>query len=179
MWGGKNPMDDMPEYMRKSILIFGCGNVLFGDDGFGPIVAEELEKKYTIPENVYVLNAELSVREILFNITLSEKKPDTIVIIDAVDFGRESGEIFEIDLDELPENKIDDFSMHQVPTSNLLRELRDICKVDVRILSCQVEKIPEEVEPGLSEIVKKQVLKMCELIAERYFLGSEKNGESE
>jgi coenzyme F420 hydrogenase subunit delta len=162
-------MDDMPEYMRRSTLIFGIGNVLFGDDGFGPIVAEKLENEYEIPDHVYVLNAELSVREILFNITLSEKKPDKIVIIDAVDFGREPGEIFEIDLDEMPANKVDDFSMHQVPTSNLLRELRDICKVDVTILSTQVAKIPEEVEPGLSDIVKEQVPKMCELIVKRYF----------
>jgi coenzyme F420 hydrogenase subunit delta len=169
VWGGKRPMDDLPEYLRKSILIFGCGNVLFGDDGFGPIVAEELGRNYNIPENVYVLNAELSVREILFNVTLSEIRPDTIVIIDAVDFGREPGEIFEIDLDKLPENKIDDFSMHQVPTSNLLRELRDICKVHVRILSCQVQKIPKEVEPGLSDIVKEQVPKMCKLIVNDYF----------
>jgi coenzyme F420 hydrogenase subunit delta len=159
----------MPEYLQKSILIFGCGNFLFGDDGFGPAVAEELESNYKIPDNVYVLNAELSVREILFNVTLSEIRPDTIIIIDAVDFGREPGEIFEIDLDDLPENKIDDFSMHQVPTSNLLRELRDICKVNVRILSCQVQKIPEEVEPGLSVIVKEQVPKMCDLIAKEYF----------
>lgn len=162
-------MDDMPEYMRKSTLIFGIGNVLFGDDGFGPVVAEELEKNYDIPDDVYVLNAELSVREILFNVTLSENRPETIVIIDAVDFGREPGEIFEIDLDDLPENKIDDFSMHQVPTSNLLRELRDICKVNVRILSCQVEKIPHEVEPGLSDTLKNRVDKMCEIIVDNFF----------
>ena len=161
-------MDDMPEYLQKSILIFGCGNFLFGDDGFGPAVAEELENNYTIPDNIYVLNAALSVREILFNISLSEKKPDTIVIIDAVDFGKSPGELFEIDLDELPENKIDDFSMHQVPTSNLLRELRDLCGVDVRIMSCQVEKIPKEVEPGLSDTLKDKVPKMCELIMDRF-----------
>jgi coenzyme F420 hydrogenase subunit delta len=162
-------MDDMPEYMRKSTLIFGIGNVLFGDDGFGPVVAEELEKNYDIPDDVYVLNAELSVREILFNVTLSEIQPETIVIIDAVDFGREPGDIFEIDLDEIPENKIDDFSMHQVPTSNLLRELRDICKVDVRILSCQVEKIPREVEPGLSDTMKNKVDEMCKMIVDNFF----------
>jgi coenzyme F420 hydrogenase subunit delta len=162
-------MDDMPEYMRKSILIFGICNVLFGDDGFGPEVPKELEKNREIPDHLYVLNAELSVREILFNITLSEKKPQKIIIVDAVDFGREPGEIFEIDLDDLPANKVDDFSMHQVPTSNLLRELRDICNVDITILSTQVVRIPEEVEPGLSDIVKEQVPKMVDLIIERYF----------
>jgi coenzyme F420 hydrogenase subunit delta len=158
----------MPEYWNKSILIFGCGNILFGDDGFGCAVADELLKSYKIPDNVFVINIGLSVREILFNIALDENKPDTVIIVDAVDMGKPPGKIFEIDLDEIPANKIDDFSMHQVPTSNLLRELRDLCGVDVRILSCQVEKIPEEVEPGLSETVKQKVTEMCELIAKKY-----------
>jgi coenzyme F420 hydrogenase subunit delta len=34
----------MPEYRDKPIIIFGCGNILFGDDGFGPAVAEELQQ---------------------------------------------------------------------------------------------------------------------------------------
>jgi coenzyme F420 hydrogenase subunit delta len=159
----------MPEYHDKSIIIFGCGNVLFGDDGFGPVVVEELQSKYYIPEHVCIINAGTSVRELLFNITLDEQRPETIIIIDAVDFGKQPGEIFEIDLDELPENKIDDFSMHQIPTSNLLRELRDLCGVDVRILSCQVKKIPEEVEPGLSKTLEGKVMKMCKLIVNNYF----------
>ncbi len=161
-------MEDMPEYWNKSILIFGCGNILFGDDGFGCAVADELLKNYDIPEDVFVINIGLSVREILFNIVLDENKPEKVIIIDAVDMGRPPGEIFEIDLDEIPANKIDDFSMHQMPTSNLLRELRDLCGVDVRILSCQVEKIPKEVEPGLSENLKRKVNEMCELIIKEY-----------
>jgi coenzyme F420 hydrogenase subunit delta len=159
----------MPEYHGKSLIIFGCGNILFGDDGFGPAVVEKLKKSFDIPENACVINAGTSIREILFNIVLDEEKPDTIIIVDAVDFGRSLGEIFEIDLDELPENKIDDFSMHQLPTSNLLRELRDLCDVDVRILSCQVEKIPEEVEPGLSKTLEEKVGEMCNLIQEKFF----------
>lgn len=162
-------MDDMPGYRDKSVLILGCGNILFGDDGFGPAVAEELNRNFNIPEQVSVINAGISVREILFNIVLDEKRPDTIIIVDAVDIRKKPGEIFEIDLNELPENKIDDFSMHQMPTSNLLRELRDLCGVKVRILSCQVEKIPDFVEPGLSDSLKDRVVEMCELIAKNFF----------
>lgn len=162
-------MEDMPEYHDKSLLIFGCGNILLGDDGFGPTVAEELEQKYNIPEDVCVLNVGTSVREILFNVTIDEKKPKKIIIVDAIDVGKQPGEIFEIDLDDLPEKKIDDFSMHQLPTSNLLRELRDLCNVDVRILSCQVKNIPEEVQPGLSNILKDKVTEMCDIIVERFF----------
>lgn len=162
-------MHDMPGYRNKSVVIFGCGNILFGDDGFGPELVEELENNYDIPDHIAVINAGTSVREFLFNITLDEKKPKIIIIVDAVNVGKQPGEIFEIDLDELPEYKIDDFSMHQIPTSNLLRELRDFCNVEVKILSCQVEKIPEEVGPGLSEILKNKKNEMCELIVKKYF----------
>jgi coenzyme F420 hydrogenase subunit delta len=162
-------MSDMPEHLEKSVLIFGCGNVLFGDDGFGPAVADELMAHYDIPDNVAVFNAGTSIRTLLFDIVLYENKPQTIVVVDAVDMSRNPGDIFEIDLDDLPENKIDDFSMHQLPTSNLLRELRDLAGVDVRIMSCQIESIPEEVAPGLSETLQPRVKEMCELIVKTWF----------
>ena len=162
-------MSDMPEHLEKPILIFGCGNVLFGDDGFGPAVADELVAHYDFPDNVAVFNVGTSVRTLLFDIVLFENKPQKIIVVDAVDMGRNPGDIFEIDLNELPENKIDDFSMHQLPTSNLLRELRDLAGVDVRIMSCQVACIPEEVQPGLSEILQPRVKEMCELIKKNWF----------
>lgn len=162
-------MSDMPEHLEKSVLIFGCGNILFGDDGFGPAVADELVANYDIPDIVGIFNAGTSIRTMLFDIVLSEEKPQTIIVVDAVDVGRNPGDIFEIDLDELPENKIDDFSMHQLPTSNLLRELRDLAGVDVRIMSCQVACIPEEVAPGLSEVLQPRVKEMCELITKNWF----------
>jgi coenzyme F420 hydrogenase subunit delta len=106
-----------------------------------------------------------SVRNILFNILLSEDRPLHIVIIDAMDVGREPGELFRPDLDAIPETKTDDFSMHQIPTSNLLRELRDLCGVTIAILACQVAHIPEGVSPGLSRPVSEAVPRAVALLA--------------
>ena len=152
----------------KSILILGCGNILFGDDGFGPAVAQHLQDNFSIPDDVCVFNAGTSVRKILFDTMLSDKKPSKIVIVDAMDFEREPGEIFAIDLDSYPEIKLDDFSMHQIPTSNLLRELRDLCGVEVAVMACQVSDIPESVRPGLSETVKAAVVCAAEMLAGEY-----------
>jgi coenzyme F420 hydrogenase subunit delta len=162
-------MEKLPVYCRKKIMIAGCGNKLFGDDGFGPEVVEYLTKHYSIPENVYLMDVGTGIRKILFTLTLSEARPEVIVIIDAVDKGRKPGEIFEISLDEIPEEKIDDFSIHQVPSSNLLKELQDLCSVKVRVMACQTQTIPEEVQPGLSEPVKKAVPLMAQKIAEEFF----------
>lgn len=146
----------IPEFCLAETLVLGCGNVFFGDDGFGCAVAEEMERR-ELPESFCVLDAGTSVRKILFTLCLSPVRPRRVVIVDAIDVGRAPGEIFEIDPDEIPTVKLDDFSMHQLPTSNLLRELGQLCGVDVRILACQTAALPETVAPGLSDPVRDAV----------------------
>jgi coenzyme F420 hydrogenase subunit delta len=158
-----------PEWYDKSILILGCGNVLFGDDGFGPAVAQRLRDNFPIPTDVCVFDAGTSVREILFDTILSDKKPSKIVIVDAMDCGREPGELFTLDLDSIPTIKLDDFSLHQVPTSNLLRELRDLCGIEVIVFACQVSHIPDMVSPGLSDLAKAAVERAAEMLAQEHF----------
>ena len=155
--------------LNKKILILGCGNILFGDDGFGPHVAEELQKNYKLPENVCVINAGSSARNILFDIALSEKKPTKIIIVDAIDVGKTPGEIVELPVEKIPEKKIDDFSMHQLPTSNLLKELKDLCNVDIIIIACQVEHIPEEVTTSISKKLTDAIPEACKRIYEVIF----------
>ena len=141
----------------KDIIILGCGNILFGDDGFGSSVAERLQNCTILPKNVSVINAGTSVREILFNLVVDEKRPQKIIVIDAIDANRRPGEIFRIDLEEIPKNKVDDFAIHGMPTSNLLRELRDYCDVEVIVVVGQVDHIPEMVKPGLSDALARSV----------------------
>lgn len=162
-------MEQVPVYCRKEILIAGVGNILFGDDGFGPEVIEYLESHYKIPENVCLADAGTGIRKILFTITLGEVRPKVIVVIDAVDKGREPGEIFDISLDDIPKEKIDDFSIHQVPSSNLLKELKDLCSVEVIVRVCQIKTIPDTIQSGLSEPLKKAVPLMAQSIAEEFF----------
>jgi coenzyme F420 hydrogenase subunit delta len=90
----------MTDICRKDILVLGCGNVLFGDDGFGPSVARYFQQNFEIPSNVCVIDAGLTVRKILFDIILSDERPRKIIIVDAVDIGRAPGEVFDLDIEE-------------------------------------------------------------------------------
>jgi coenzyme F420 hydrogenase subunit delta len=162
-------MEQVPVYCRKEILIAGVGNILFGDDGFGPEVIDYLKNHYNLPKNICLADAGTGIRKILFTISLSEVRPKVIVIIDAVDKAKKPGEIFDILLDELPVEKIDDFSIHQVPSSNLLKELQDLCNVKVIIKVCQIQSIPETIQSGLSEPVKNAVPILAKKIVEEYF----------
>jgi coenzyme F420 hydrogenase subunit delta len=158
----------LPDWYCKPVLVMGCGNPLMGDDGFGPAVAAALESSGDIPDDVHVEDAGTSAREILFPMVLSDTPVRHIIIVDAVDFadrGRSPGELFEISLEDIPFLKMDDFSMHQVPSSNLLRDLRDKRNVKITILACQIQRIPDEVDGVLSDPVKAAIPGMCELVA--------------
>lgn len=159
----------LPDYCRKPVVVLGCGNVLFGDDGLGPAVIERLRREApdVWSEQVCLLDVGTAARKVLFDMALSQVRPRRLLVVDAVDAGRAAGEVFTLSLDDLPPNKIDDFSMHQFPTSNLLRELRDSCGVEVEIVSCQVAAIPATVCPGLSQAVTRAVPEVCQLVVER------------
>jgi len=145
----------------KRILVLGCGNRFFGDDGFGPEVVDHFLKSHPVPEHTEILDAGTSVRNLLFDIILGEERPEKIVIIDAVDAGRNPGEVFELQLSEIPHKNLDNFCMHSLPTSNLLLELQQYCGVEVQVISAQVESIPDCVRPGLSPPMLRAVPEVC------------------
>lgn len=156
-----------PEYLKSRILILGCGNPLFGDDGFGPAVIEHIQNNYKLQGDTYLLDAGTGVKDILLSIALSEVKPEKIILIDSLDLGREPGTIIELHIEDLPEDQTSCYSLHQFPTRNLLTELRDVHKVNINIIACQVGRIPQQVEVGLSEPVKKAIPKVAKIILEK------------
>jgi hydrogenase maturation protease len=83
-----------------------------------------------------------------------------------MEFGAPPGTVASLDLESLPAIKIDDFSMHQAPASNLLRELRDHCGVQVVLVACQPAEIPQEVRPGLSATVREAVPRAIRVVRE-------------
>jgi len=168
---GEIDPSDLPVYCRTPTLVLGVGNILFGDDGFGCAVVGYLEAHYQIPESVCVLDAGTGVRSLLFTLCLSPARPRRLLILDAIDAGRKIGEIFEINPADIPPVKLDDFSMHQLPTSNLLRELQETCGVEVRVLACQTGPLPEEISQGLSKAVSRAVPQAAEWLIREYFPG--------
>jgi coenzyme F420 hydrogenase subunit delta len=150
------------DLFEKSVLIFGCGNILWGDDGFGPAVVQRLNERYRLPAHVLALDVGTSIRDILFDLVLSDQKPDRIFIIDAVEYPhRQPGEVFEIPVEGIPDKKATDFSLHQFPTVNMLQELKEHSPIDITILVAQIDTIPEEVKPGLSPAVTRAIDTAC------------------
>ncbi|RUM37584.1 MAG: coenzyme F420 hydrogenase [Desulfobulbus sp.] len=156
----------MPNRKIPLISVFGCGNVLLGDDGFGPAVIAELEEKYIFPRNVTLEDVGTGIREYLFDYLLApDLAPDLLVILDAVDFKeRRPGEVFTITPDSIPAKKIHDFSLHQFPTVNLLQELAEYTGTTVHIVAARTEYIPDEIQPGLTPAMRRAVGEAAEQV---------------
>ncbi len=152
----------------KTTMIFGCGNLIMGDDGFGPAVIDQLQTRYDLPVSIQAIDAGTCVREYLFDYLLMEEgRPEKIIVLDAVDFtDRRPGEVFDILPDQIPAKKIHDFSLHQFPTVNLLQELADNTGIKVQIIAAQIKFIPEEIAPGLSPVMTQAVTETCEKLSQ-------------
>ena len=160
--------DCVPEYCLKPTLILGCGNILRGDDGFGPQVIEHLRQHYSISEDVAVVDAGTGVREILLDIALFPDKLKRIALVDALDCGQPAGAISVLPLASLPPKTTAHLSLHQEPTANLLRELEEL-GAEVILVTVQPESIPDSVKVGLSAPVQRAVSQTCQIIAKDFF----------
>lgn len=150
------------DLFSKPLIVFGCGNTLVGDDGFGPRVIEHLLERYPLPDSVAAVDAGTSIGGILLDYLLSKDKPAHIFIVDAISrSGRSPGELFELRTEDIPDNKVSNFSLHQFPSVNLLRELEDEAGVGVHILAVQVKEVPEIYSEGLSPEVQAAIPGAC------------------
>jgi len=161
----KNKRSDYPDHCRAKVLVLGCGNLLLGDDGFGPTVIKRYLAGRKPRRGLLLMDAHTSVKSVLFDILLSDVRPKTIIIVDAVEQDNVPGTVFELDIKSIPEKNRDNFSLHQMAGSDLLKELEAV-GVNVRVLVCQVKCIPEEVTFGLSTEVEGAIAKACDIIDE-------------
>jgi coenzyme F420 hydrogenase subunit delta len=152
----------MSDAFLKPIHIYGCGNPLIGDDGFGPRCIEFLTDHFMLPPSVLAEDVGTGVCDLLFDLILTPDKPSHLFLIDTVILpDRTPGELFEIGLDMIPVQNNTEFSLHQFPSVNLLWEIKNSTCIDVRVFAVQAKHIPQSIAPGLSIEVEKAIEPAC------------------
>ncbi|MEN6443221.1 MAG: coenzyme F420-reducing hydrogenase, FrhD protein [Methanoregula sp.] len=145
--------------LYPEIVIAGCGNPLFADDGFGPAVVAEL-RKLTLPDNVKVEDAGLGGPHFIFTL-LDPEVTKKLVIIDIADFGAEPGEITKLRVEDLPPGAYRD--AHSWDLAEPLQRLKD--SIDITIIGCQPKRVTSpEFEIGLSEEMMKAIPKTIRVV---------------
>lgn len=147
--------------LYPEIVIVGCGNPLFADDGFGPAVIEEMQK-LTLPDNVKVVDAGLGGPHFIFTL-LNPEVTKKLVIVDIADFGAAPGTIAKLRVEDLPPGSYRD--AHSWDLAEPLQRIKD--QINITIIGCQPAKVTDpEFELGLSETVQKAIPNTIRVILE-------------
>ena len=137
-------------HLSGKTLILGIGNTLRSDDGIGSILATRIQGK--VPYIVY--DSGSSPENYLGKII--KDKPDTILLIDAVDFGGEAGEFRMLEGEDV--QTVNFFSTHDASISLAISYLKNSLKtVDIIILAIQPEVLVfgDKLSPQISKTLEK------------------------
>ena len=140
------------ETLYSEIVVAGCGNPLYADDGFGPAVVERL-KGMELPKNVTVVDAGLGGPHFVFTL-LNPESTKALIIVDIADFGGEPGELRWLTVDELPEGSYLD--AHSWDLTEPLQCIKD--DILIRVLVCQKKYVSApEMDIGITDEVQRAI----------------------
>jgi len=96
------------------ILILGIGNIIFGDEGVGPHLANLIEEKYAFisdEDKVDVIDGGTLAQRLIPIIT----EYDSVLLIDCVNVdGGDIGDVYSFDFDKVPDHITWNGSAHEV-----------------------------------------------------------------
>ncbi|ABR54554.1 coenzyme F420-reducing hydrogenase delta subunit [Methanococcus vannielii SB] len=143
----------MPDSLKYEILVFGCGNVIFADDGFGYEVISRLEKM-ELPKNVGLIDAGTGAPFYLMSLMDESCITKKIIIVDIIDFKLPPGTLKILSINDLSKIKKYTFDAHDMPLSNYLIKAKN-AGMDVVIVGCQAKRVTTpDIEVGLTKEVK-------------------------
>jgi hydrogenase maturation protease len=125
------------------ILIFGAGNLILSDEGFGVHFVKYMAEQFVLPENVELYDG----GTLGIMVTHKFEEADKVFLVDIVDAEGEAGEIFRYEKADIMLNRLPvKMSPHQIGIQEMLfiSELRGACPEDLTFFGI----IPASLEPG-------------------------------
>ena len=117
----------------SEITVLGIGNIILSDEGFGVRVAEFLEKKYSFPGSVQIVDGGTLGIELTQYVTGTQK----LLVIDSINGGAAAGTRFRFQNEAVMEHFQDKLSAHEVGIQDVLA-----------LLNVTGRKIPEVIVIG-------------------------------
>ena len=143
--------EELQRRLKGRVLLVGAGNTLRGDDGAGPAILALLEGKV----NASLLDVG-EVPESYFS-RIFDARADTIVFLDAANFGGAPGDVAVLEPEDLAGCSI---STHQMPVDLFFRYIRQNSGAELFALGIQPARI------GFGEPMSVEVAESVQAIAE-------------
>lgn len=145
-----------------NILVLGIGNVLLTDEGIGVRALKELERKYTFPANIELLDGGTAGIELLRHI----RNRDCLIIIDAMKCGQKPGTVVRVEGNDVPAAFLTRISPHQLGLSDLLAAAMLTDELPKKLILFGVEPECMDIGLDLTETVEANVEKLVNLVAD-------------
>ena len=126
-------LEHLKEHLKGKAVILGIGNTLRSDDGIGSILASRIKDKVGYKIYDAGANPENYLGKII------QDKPDTLVIIDAVDFAGKAGEYKVLEAEDL--KTVNFFSTHNASLTLTINYLQSNIKLDIIVLIIQPKSV--------------------------------------
>ena len=158
----------MGSYERKynnqmKTAVIGIGNLLFEDEGVGVHAASALAMRYDLPPECEVIDGGTKGLELLPII----EETDALLLIDAVDFGKEPGYIKVIEDSDMKAYLDLKFSVHQIGIPDMLfsMEFKGIKPPRICLIGIQPERL--ELKTSLTDTIGAKLEELVDLTADR------------
>jgi hydrogenase 3 maturation protease len=142
------------DILKGKVVIVGVGNTLKRDDGLGCVLTRRLQGK----TKAVCIDAGAAPEN--FTGIVRKEDPDTVIIIDAADLGREPGAFAILDKDEI---MTIGFTTHDISPPMLMEYLETQTRASIYMLGIQPERV--EFGEGLSDRIEETLKKVEALIS--------------
>ncbi|NQT95340.1 MAG: hydrogenase maturation peptidase HycI [Candidatus Omnitrophica bacterium] len=123
---------EIKNILKGKVVIVGIGNIMKGDDGFGPLLVEKLKDKtpfvcidgQTAPEN--------------YTGKIAKENPDTILLVDAVHMDLNPGVYKILKKDEIANSGL---TTHNMSPAMLIEFLENSTGAEIYLLGMQPKSI--------------------------------------
>ena len=133
--------------------VLGIGNTILSDEGFGVRVVEYLQKNFTFPENVNLIDGGTLGVELTHFVTGTRR----LLIIDSIDGGVAPGTTFHLQDDEIHAHFAQKISAHEVGIQDVLTMLELSGKKIPRVELIGAQPFSLDAGVELTEPMKKLV----------------------
>jgi len=144
-------------------LVLGVGNLILSDEGAGVHVIEHLVRNYRLPGEIQCLDGGTLGMDLLYYLEGIEN----LLIVDAVQAGKEPGELVRLEGDEVPSYLSIKISPHQIGIPDMLfaAKLKGLYPKNIVLWGIQPENL--EVGLDLSPVVANQVDRLVSLVIDQ------------
>ncbi|HEY6871141.1 MAG TPA: HyaD/HybD family hydrogenase maturation endopeptidase [Geobacteraceae bacterium] len=144
-------------------LIFGAGNLLLSDEGFGVHAIRYLEENYLFPDTVELYDG----GTLGIMVTHKLEEAERVFVLDVVDTAGEPGDLFRFEKDDIMLNRLPlKMSPHQIGIQEVLflADMRDTCPQQVSLIGV----IPGSLEAGceLTPRLRERVAEVARIVAD-------------